>query len=497
MVAHQVRVKVTGVRPDKNAGERELFTEETTSVLVIENGGVIRLSAAVTPGQLLFLVNEESKEELKREVVAQVKRKRTYRPTDCYVELEFAEPAPRFWGMEFSSATALLPKSAQEAEAAALVISAEATADEPGEPPSAPTVEEVQALRREVEELRKQMLMPTPAASEQAPALVPAWEATPAPVVGDVPSADSNSNSGSNEAPGVAFTAKSLPLDYDPAATQSTAAKQVPRPSRDFTMSLPKAKGSRRARGSFTPGFRAGALRLALLTTALVVTAAGAAWYKNWIPWKSAAQKPFASVPASAVKAKTSTLPGSQEAAKVRSESSNTKATSDAPVTSPSTPPRSEALPNTPAPVEADATESDARPAASSEPVAKPAARKTTPSTTLAAKRSTVRPAAEAAADPVAPSAAEGVIVPPKLIKSVRAVASVDAIRDFETGNVVIDAVVGATGEVESTNVLSGPPSLRDSAVETLKQYRYEPATQNGQPVPAHVTVTIHFRFER
>jgi periplasmic protein TonB len=87
--------------------------------------------------------------------------------------------------------------------------------------------------------------------------------------------------------------------------------------------------------------------------------------------------------------------------------------------------------------------------------------------------------------------------VPPKLIKSVRAVASVDAVRDFETGNVVIDAVVGATGEVESTNVLSGPPSLRGAAVEALKQYRYEPATQNGQPVPAHVTVTIRFSFER
>ena len=86
--------------------------------------------------------------------------------------------------------------------------------------------------------------------------------------------------------------------------------------------------------------------------------------------------------------------------------------------------------------------------------------------------------------------------MPPKLIKSVRAVASIEDVRDFETGNVVIDAVVGTTGEVESTNVLSGPPSLRNSAVETLKQYRYEPATQNGQPVPAHVTVTIHFRFE-
>jgi protein TonB len=71
-----------------------------------------------------------------------------------------------------------------------------------------------------------------------------------------------------------------------------------------------------------------------------------------------------------------------------------------------------------------------------------------------------------------------------------------DAVRDFETGNVVIDAVVGTEGKVESMNVLSGPPSLRDAAMQALKQYRYEPATRDGQPVPAHVTVTIRFRFE-
>jgi len=32
--------------------------------------------------------------------------------------------------------------------------------------------------------------------------------------------------------------------------------------------------------------------------------------------------------------------------------------------------------------------------------------------------------------------------------------------------------------------------------VESLKEYRYEPATRGGQPVPARVTITIHFRFE-
>src|SRR4029077_11234618 len=80
MVAQEVRVKASGARLGKSEDERELFTEETTSVLIGENGGVVRLSTAVAPGQLVFLKNEESK----REVVAQVKRKRTFKPTSCY-----------------------------------------------------------------------------------------------------------------------------------------------------------------------------------------------------------------------------------------------------------------------------------------------------------------------------------------------------------------------------------------------------------------------------
>jgi TonB family protein len=495
MVAHEVRVKATGARRDKSACERELFTEETSSVLVFENGGVIQLSAAVAPGDLLFLTNVQSK----REVVAQVRRKRTYKPTSCYVELEFAEPAPRFWGIEFSAAAALLPKDPKEVEAAALLISAEATADEQGESPPAPPVEEIQAFKRELEALREQLkLMQTPAASQQAPVPAAVPDASSPLAVGDGPSTESNSNIGSDEAPSVASKGKSLPIEQVPVPTQLTTAEQVqlPKPSLDFTMSLPKAKRPLRARGNFTPGFRGGVLRLALLTTALVVTATGAAWYKHWIPWRSAAKKPSASLPAIAVNARTSLPPGSREVAKEHSEFSNTKVASDAPVTSPGMLSQSAVLPNTLPPEPADAPDSPSQPFGSSGSVAQPAARRTSPFTTQAGKRAMVRPTASAPSDPIVPSAVESVMVPPKLIKSVRAVASLDALRDFETGNVVIDAVVGTAGEVNFISVLSGPPSLRAAAVEAVNQYRYEPATRSGQPVPAHVNITIHFRFE-
>jgi TonB family protein len=87
-------------------------------------------------------------------------------------------------------------------------------------------------------------------------------------------------------------------------------------------------------------------------------------------------------------------------------------------------------------------------------------------------------------------------IVPPKLIKSVRAIAAPEALQDFATGDVKLDAVVDATGHVKSMKALSGPGSLRTAAMKALKEYRYEPARRNGTPVAAHVTVTIKFLFE-
>src|SRR6266478_3309004 len=491
MIAQQVRVTATGVTPGKGTVEREPFTEETTSVLVFENGGVILLSAAVAPGQLLLLTNVESK----REVVAQVKRKRAYRPTICYVELEFAEPAPRFWGMEFSAAAAFLPKDAQDAQAAEMVTSAEATADEPGEPPAAPTVEEVQAFKREMGAQPNLAQTPTTSQQPAGPGAVP--QATAALGAGDAPSARSTSANRWEEISASASRDKSLPIRNDPAATQWTAVEQalLPKPSLDFSKSLPKARRSLRARGSFTPSFRGGALRLGLFLSALIATVAGAAWSRHWLLRKPEAQKGAVGSLVVAAKEKSS-LPGSPVTSQVHSEINNTKVASDASLGSANMPAGNSALPSVLPTEPKDTAELPAQALASNNSRVRPAGKKTPPLSGLAANPPTVRPTAKATSDSIAAAAGESGIVPPKLIKSVRALAPIEALRDFETGNVVVDAVVGTAGEVNLVSILSGPPSLRSPAVASLKEYRYEPAMRNGQPVPAHVTITIHFRFE-
>jgi TonB family protein len=96
-VALEVSVTVNGVRTVEGGNKREPFSETTKTVLVFSNGAVIRLTATLSPGQLLFLTNEKTK----KEVVCQVVKSKNYRNVSGYVELEFTEPVVGFWGMRF------------------------------------------------------------------------------------------------------------------------------------------------------------------------------------------------------------------------------------------------------------------------------------------------------------------------------------------------------------------------------------------------------------
>jgi len=155
----EMRVVHTGARPGDKAEKRELFTEETETVLVFESGGVIRLSAAVAVGQLIFLTNKQTG----KEVVTQVLRKRSYRPTACYVELDFTEPAAGFWGVEFPTEEEAKATGSSKSSAAADLAEAELT-EETGDGAAAPPDQaEVARLRSEVAALKEQMKVAGPA----------------------------------------------------------------------------------------------------------------------------------------------------------------------------------------------------------------------------------------------------------------------------------------------------------------------------------------------
>ena len=492
--AREIRVKVTGTRVGSAFIERELFTESTTTVLVFEKGGVIRLTAAVAPGQLLFLTNEESQ----REIVAQVMRKRDYRPTECYVEFVFTEPAPGFWGMEFSAATALLPQDKNVAAAAEMISSAETTDDElDAAPPH--SAEEVEALKREVEALRSQLnlLRTQPEPEQVAPTAATPSLSSPQPVETRAPQAPIAETPGyqSERAPWTELSADVAPLEGEAKSPRVYTPDQdlLHKPALVFRKSMLPPKRSFRARGEFTPGFRAGMLRLAVLSGVLAALI-GFAWYKHWFPWMHQSTKFSVSTFAAGVTTKVAT-PGTSTSGAASLATQPTKAgrgaadTLSAKEASPVTGASSEHSPEA-----AVAKENEMAPY---EVVEKPATpEKTKPAASIVTRPSQARSLPTKMVAPAPPSTVNPGFVPPKLIKSERAVATLDDLRDFETGSVVIDAFIETDGSVASMTVLSGPPSLRRPALRALKDYRYEPATQNGHAIAAHVSVKIQFHFE-
>lgn len=85
--------------------------------------------------------------------------------------------------------------------------------------------------------------------------------------------------------------------------------------------------------------------------------------------------------------------------------------------------------------------------------------------------------------------------MPPKLLKSASPVYPPDAMREYITGDVRVDALVEADGRIGDMKILGGPVPLRQAALDALRQYEYAPATRGGRAVAAHVTVTVKFWF--
>jgi protein TonB len=452
-IAHEVPVTATGARPGDSGSQRKLLTEEASTVLAFENGGVMRLSAAVAVGQLLLLTNKETG----REVVAQVIRKRDFRPTSCYVEVEFSEPSHGFWGIEFPEMPELAPANARQRDGAEFVHEVEAIADRPRAPVRAPSALEVTALKHEVEALRMQLKLlqtQTGAGNSSAPAVTP-----------DAPT---------NVAVSAPHGSAALPIDRE--ETSFSKEDLLPKPAVDFGEALASVKRRSKLKQRLATSRRSGALRLGLLFVTLLLVAASAAWYQHRLSWRPQPKRVSAGA-ASSIAARPGPMVSfaPQQAADPHS---TTRASAAASQPSAASHGRAPSAPPAPGNAAAAAVQEESAAGLS------------------ATKRGVRRPSSEAPPDSATPSSEEAPIVPPKLIKSVRAIAPPDALRDFVTGNVTLDAVVDPSGRVKSMKVLSGPASFHTAAMDALKQYRYEPAIQRGKPVADHITVTIKFWFE-
>jgi TonB family protein len=61
------------------------------------------------------------------------------------------------------------------------------------------------------------------------------------------------------------------------------------------------------------------------------------------------------------------------------------------------------------------------------------------------------------------------------------------------TGVVVLHAVIAKDGSVADLKIISGPPLLRQSAIDAVKQWKYKPTTLNGTPVLVLTQINLDF----
>ncbi len=60
-------------------------------------------------------------------------------------------------------------------------------------------------------------------------------------------------------------------------------------------------------------------------------------------------------------------------------------------------------------------------------------------------------------------------------------------------GTVRLQATISETGAIQHLRVLSGPPALRPSALDAVRQWTYKPYTFHGDPVPVQTVITITY----
>jgi TonB family protein len=475
-VAVEISVTATGAKPPEGTGERQLFTEETSTVLVLPDGAVIRLAAAVTQSQLIFLTNNTTK----REVVCQVLRKRSYRPTSCYVELQFTEAVADFWGVDFLTEETV-SAGAAGSETQEEVAAAEAIVEEPAVAVAAPSDKEVLQLREEVEALRNQLQ--SLLVKKEEPAVAPA-----APKI-DISQAVQIARDLAEGSETKAKSEKKKEVAGDGAESEEDSMEhllpeveldfsQVPTKMQDKGLAGPNGKAPLVGTGKF--------LRVGVLALVLAGILVGA-WYENWLPILKRSAEPVAAANAGEVVAKPVKAGGASATPAVNSVNGN--AAGSAAGTKEVNSGGADSSADAPEAVKVENSENNSA-----------AARKNSETKDATGKSFKKRGAEKTDAKPaeVVPdaSADSAVIAPAKLVQPVNPVYPPEAMRNYITGDVKLDAVVEADGRMGAMSVLSGPAPLRAAAMEALKKYKYAPAMQNGKGVASRVKVTIKFWFD-
>jgi TonB family protein len=100
-------------------------------------------------------------------------------------------------------------------------------------------------------------------------------------------------------------------------------------------------------------------------------------------------------------------------------------------------------------------------------------------------------PAPAAASGPIASG---GRVKEPRLISSVSPIYPQAAIQANVQGDVQVQATIDETGRVTKMKIISGPMMLQRAAMDSVRQWRYEPSILNDKPIAVEEVITVKFR---
>ena len=538
-VCLEVGVTIRSLPTEAN-GLTQPIREEGKTVIVFDNGAVLRTSNNLPIGQSVILSNPNG-----RDVVCRVVGGRNLPNVKGYAEVEFLEPVKDFWGIHQGADTAaggsvappLAPFVFRETAAPPLAATPRAAAPsgEPAKPASAPlgngpSFEDIpgllsmpssaaaresktQSVRRGPEKATRddsdynlsEIAQPTAVGNWQPPDAERPTEKRAIAAMSEALSSSSSANS----APSRDFMSKGLMAYEQPSSS-----------SADSKGRMPMILG---AAGLVLVGVCAGVFFMRGRTAPVSVAKADIT-NQAAVPEPPAAKS--AAEPAKTPREEVSqpavqTQPQAESVAVVQSQPATTMVPVPAVVTSPvETNARTDSRNvrrQEKSPVASKETEvaasrhpaiqnlkmgSPSAPSQSSSNLGESAAPMTeiasteaiggTPSAGLltSAGRTSNPPA-----PPSAPVAAPKIVSSPKLVSSARPLYPATAKQSSIQGTVTVSANVDETGKVSSARALNGPLLLREAAVEAVRQWKYSPGLTDGKPTPSQVTVGVEFRL--
>lgn len=536
-VCLEVPVIVRSLPGDGNAaGATGPIREEGRSVIVFDNGGVLRISNSLPPGQKIILSNHQG-----RDVVCRVVGGRSLSVAKGYIEVEFIEPVNDFWHIHQPLEQTIAPPPESLAPPATLAPPAASTPPAASLPQPLPHSLPVERVPDPPAPARAAI---PPKESIAHSGGAPTFEDIAGLVLMSPPTGTRDKKIGS-AAPHSDLKSKaestlrqaeaSISTSSNPTASSvlELNADNIVTPSGQESFSAPfrreafsgdfMGKGAQASDPSSSSGPR-GRIGLILGGAAVLIAGFGAGYFYlhrgNLLPSTHAVaevSQPSAPTQTNAISAP-ATAPIAQPAVE------------QAPVPTPQPISTAAAEVTGPAPSDSQNARSRANSAEAKHPDPPAAHRKAIPNLKMispsapsgklanlqdgspigaAVESPTVTPggalpgtlSVRTENQPAPPPAPVSAAPSPradreaKLISSTRPAYPPMAKASNIQGNVVVNAEINEKGIVVFAQAITGPMFLRQAAVESVKQWKYSPAQVDGKPVASQVTATLNFHL--